>query len=228
MSTDTAYEHLRVQDILRQDAASLKPDTAARIHLNAIHDVFTSTDPLLRRLGRDRCRQFARLGTEMMSMDASSKPSRHPESGTPAPYGPLAYFSYFSWWPGEEEDLHSLFDEYADAGHFDVDTPFSQSTFSGQVAFGDNVLWYAIVHKQPELLRAAMRHGASLSIVPERFALTRGVARDDVLAWAAYLHDEGSEILRVLTAEVMKRKLDGVCAPDHSRPSAPAARRRAL
>ncbi len=228
MSSTTGYAQLRVDEILRQDASRLAPDTAARIHLGAIHDVFTSTDPLLRRLGRDRCRQFARLGTEMMSLDASSKPSRHPESGEPAPFGPLAYFCYFSWWPGEEEDLHSLFDEYADAGHFDVDTAFSFSTFSGQVAYGDNVLWYAIVHKQPELLRAAMRHGASLAIVPERFALTRAAARDDLLAWCADLHDEHSEIYRVLAAEIMKRKVEDA-RPASSETHSPASpRRRAL
>lgn len=222
------YVALGVPEILRQDAVKLDPETAARIHLNAIHDVFTSTDPLIRRLGRERCRQFARLGTVMMSMDASSKPSRHPASGEPAPFGPLAYFSYFSWWPGEVEDLHSLFDEYADAGHFDVDTAFSFSTFSGQVAYGDNVLWYAIVHKQPELLRAAMRHGASLAIVPERFALTRGAARDDLLAWCAYLHDEQSEIFRVLTAEIMKRKLEDARQASTETHSPALPRRRAL
>lgn len=202
-------------------------ETAYQLHAFAIYDAFTADDGDARRLGRERARQFARMGYDLRRPGLMVPIGKESAAAAMASLHPLAFFCFHAWPDGDHDALQDLFSTYLQAGIIKLDEPFKYKTMNGAVVSGNSVLEFALIQGKLELVTAAFRNGAQLNVVPPVFSHS-GFEPQDLLAWTEFLHGAGSEIHRHLAAELMSASVQEAASAATPIPAADRVRRLGL
>lgn len=220
-----SIEAILAEELERDRSVGL--ETAYQLHAFAIYDAFTADDTDARRLGRERARQFARMGYDLRRPGLMAPVGKESAAAAMASLHPLAFFCFHTWPDGDHDALQDLFSAYLQAGIIKLDEPFKYKTMNGAVVSGNSVLEFALIQGKLELVTAAIRNGAELNVVPPVFSHS-GFEPQDLLAWTEFLHGAGSEIHRHLATELMAASIQEATREAIPVPAADRARRLGL